>query len=568
MDNFSGPGVSASAVENVYDSANDLVGSMTWSAASSGSTWGIIDLTEAYQSLHVVLTVNKSISSAGSAASSVSMSILGQYYQETPVAQLGSISSSVFCDENGSGVQTPNDFGLSGVTVELLNSTGTQVLETTTTDANGNYSFTDLQPGTYETEVIAPNGDTITTSNGGVDSGIVVNGGQNTPTAATGLDMPAVFNVNVYFDANDNGVYDTGDSQLPGVTVDLLNSSAADHPDGDHGRQRQRQLHRPLPGDTYEVSVVTPTGDVVTRAINVRQPNAVISCGTESAVEGLYVTSTGGGSPTPDVSIVKSVASVGGVAGDNTATYLGESIDYSVVVSNTGNETLTNVVVTDPTLGGVTLGTLATLAVGGSATFSASTTVTQAELDSAPGQVTNTAVVTDDQTPSMSSTVSTPVSASPGVSIVKSVASVGGVAGDNTATYLGESIDYSVVVSNTGNETLTNVVVTDPTLGGVTLGTLATLAVGGSATFSASTTVTQAELDSAPGQVTNTAVVTDTQTPSMSSTVSTPVSATPGVSIVKSVTSVGGVAGDRHRDLRRRDRRLQRRGRATPATRR
>ena len=82
------------------------------------------------------------------------------------------------------------------------------------------------------------------------------------------------------------------------------------------------------------------------------------------------------------------------MSGDPAATYAGEVIDYQVVVTNTGNETLTNVVVTDPTLG-TTLGTLAVLAVGASVTYTASTTVTQAEIDSG-NAVPNTAVVTDD----------------------------------------------------------------------------------------------------------------------------------------------------------------------------
>ena len=90
----------------------------------------------------------------------------------------------------------------------------------------------------------------------------------------------------------------------------------------------------------------------------------------------------------------------------------------------------------------------------------------------------------------------------------------------------GEAIDYQVVVTNTGNETLTNVVVTDPTLG-TTLAYAGILAVGASVTYTASSTVTQAEIDSG-NAVPNTAVVTDTQTPSQSSTVSTPVSQTPG----------------------------------------
>ena len=288
-------------------------------------------------------------------------------------------------------------------------------------------------------------------------------------------------------------------------------------------------------------SVTYTASQTITQAeLNAGAPltNTAVVTDTQTPSQSSTVSTNVSG--TPGVSIVKSVVSVGGVSGDPTATKLGEAIDYSVVVTNTGNETLTNVVVTDPTLG-TTLGTLASLAVGASVTYTASQTITQAELN-AGGPVTNTAVVTDTQTPSQSSTVNTNVSGTPGVSIVKSVVSVGGVSGDPTATALGEAIDYSIVVTNTGNETLTNVVVTDPTLG-TTLGTLASLAVGASVTYTTSQTITQAELN-AGAPVTNTAVVTDTQTPSQSSTVSTNVSGTPGVSIVKSVTSVGGVSGD------------------------
>ena len=274
---------------------------------------------------------------------------------------------------------------------------------------------------------------------------------------------------------------------------------------------------------------------------------SISSIGTTSAIDISTIDQNFGQSlETPGVSIVKSVTSVGGVTGDPAATTAGEAIDYSVVVTNTGNETLTNVVVTDPTLG-TTLGTLASLAVGASVTYTTSQAVTQAELDSG-NAVTNTATVTDTQTPSESSTVSTGVTQTPGVSIVKSVTSVGGVAGDPTATTLGEAIDYSVVVTNTGNETLTNVVVLDTTLG-TTLGTLASLAVGASGTYTASQTVTQAELNTGT-PATNTATVTDTQNVTGSSTAITSVAqqtggtGTPDVSIVKTVTSVGGVAGD------------------------
>ena len=286
---------------------------------------------------------------------------------------------------------------------------------------------------------------------------------------------------------------------------------------------------------TYTASATVTQAELDAKAA---VPNTAVVTDTQTLSQSSTVSTTV--SLTPGVSIVKSVTSVGGVGGDPAATYAGEVIDYQIVVANTGDETLTNVAVTDPTLG-IAYATLASLAVGASVTYTASATVTQAELD-AKAAVPNTAVVTDTQTPSQSSTVSTTVSLTPGVSIVKSVTSVGGVGGDPAATYAGEVIDYQIVVANTGDETLTNVVVTDPTLG-MAYATLASLAVGASVTYTASATVTQAELD-AKAAVPNTAVVTDTQTLSQSSTVSTTVSLTPGVSIVKSVTSVGGVGGD------------------------
>ena len=526
----------ATAVENVYTApGGQLLGSTTWSLAS-GEFSSAVNLSGAYQQVYVTVSLNESINANGVApsasgiGSAFDMSIMGQFYGETPV---GSISSFVFCDTYGAGTYQSSDMLMAGVTVDLFNSAGSLVASTVT-NSSGAYTFSGLGAGTYTTDVIAPTGDSITTNGGSGENTVSVTAGQTTTVPATGLDMPSIWDVNVEYDQNGSYI------NLSGVTVTLetgtgtIVSSATTDSNGD-------VIFTGLtPGSTYMVEVTTPGGTMVEQSTNVNAPVEVVSCGTVASSEIITASNTSGGSASPSVTIVKSVTTVGGVAGDGPATYAGEAIDYQIVVTNTGSEALTDVVVTDPTLN-VTLASLPSLAVGASVTYTAVQTVTQAEIDNG-GPVFNTAVVTDDQTPSQTSTVSTPVTQSPSVSIVKSVTTVGHTAGDPAATYAGEAIDYNIVVTNTGNETLTNVVVTDTTLG-TTLGTLQSLAPGASVTYTTMQTVTQAEIDSG-NPVSNSAVVTDSQHVTGTSTVSTPVSQSPSVTIVKSVTTVGHTAGD------------------------
>ncbi|WP_367916696.1 CARDB domain-containing protein, partial [Leadbetterella sp. DM7] len=70
---------------------------------------------------------------------------------------------------------------------------------------------------------------------------------------------------------------------------------------------------------------------------------------------------------------------------------VGSVITYSFKVKNTGNVTLSNVTVTDPLpgLGTITPASVASLAPGAETTFTASYTVTQADVNN--GKVHNTA---------------------------------------------------------------------------------------------------------------------------------------------------------------------------------
>jgi hypothetical protein len=81
---------------------------------------------------------------------------------EIPNATLG---DRVWLDTNANGVQDAGELGLAGVTVQLKDGTGT-VVQTMTTDANGNYGFT-VAPGTYSVAVVAPAGYIVSGQNQG-----------------------------------------------------------------------------------------------------------------------------------------------------------------------------------------------------------------------------------------------------------------------------------------------------------------------------------------------------------------------------------------------------------------
>ncbi len=92
-----------------------------------------------------------------------------------PAAAAGSISGVVFKDTNGNGMRegVPPDSGVAGVIVKLTGTTGSgsPVTATTTTNANGNYMFSALAPGSYMVEFARPETFVFTAANvGGNDA--------------------------------------------------------------------------------------------------------------------------------------------------------------------------------------------------------------------------------------------------------------------------------------------------------------------------------------------------------------------------------------------------------------
>jgi uncharacterized repeat protein (TIGR01451 family) len=175
-----------------------------------------------------------------------------------------------------------------------------------------------------------------------------------------------------------------------------------------------------------------------------------------------------------------------------TYTTAGEEVEYTFVVTNTGNVTLSNVAVTDP-LFGLTFGPV-TLAPNAFETFTYTYTVTQAAIDS--GSVVNLA------TTNALDTNGNPVNDDDGETIVaiqNPSILLEKSAFPTTYTTAGEEVEYTFVVTNTGNVTLSNVEVSDP-LFGLTFGPV-TLAPNAFETFTYTYTVTQAAIDS--GSVVN-----------------------------------------------------------------
>ena len=98
--------------------------------------------------------------------------------------------------------------------------------------------------------------------------------------------------------------------------------------------------------------------------------------------------------PAPKVSLIKTVTGVTDTNADG-VTDAGDTVTYTFTVTNTGNVTLTNVVVTDP-LVTVTGSPIPSLAPGVSdaVSFTAAYLLTQADVDA--GFIENTAIVTGD----------------------------------------------------------------------------------------------------------------------------------------------------------------------------
>src|SRR5690625_1199141 len=185
----------------------------------------------------------------------------------------------------------------------------------------------------------------------------------------------------------------------------------------------------------------------------------------------------------------------------------GTSIEYTFTVTNTGNVTLTDVVIDDAKLGiSGQLINPSILAPDQEGTYTATYTITQADLDA--GVVENTATATgkdpEDNDVTDEDDEDVELERDPSIHLLKSGVYVD--ADNNEIVNPGDEIHYTFTVTNTGNVTLTDVVIHDDRIGVEDLFVTDELAPAAEMTVAFTYTITQNDIND--GGVWNLAIVT------------------------------------------------------------
>ena len=247
---------------------------------------------------------------------------------------------------------------------------------------------------------------------------------------------------------------------------------------------------------------------------------------TNGPVTSPPTTVTVGALPTQSLSVVKSSPTTGLTTP--------QTVNYSYVVTNTGNVTLTGIALADDNDNNNLSCPQTTLAPATSMTCTATHTFTQAELDAngsptaGSGKLANTVTATSNESPPATDNLQIPIVRAPELKLVKSASPL-------SYDHLGQTITYTYTVTNVGNVTLLGqIIVTDNKLT-VTCPLSTTLAPGASTTCTASHLVTQADLDA--GEIVNVASASNGVVTSPPDTATVKAQQNAVLSVVKSSTT-------------------------------
>ena len=385
----------------------------------------------------------------------------GDANEQVTVSGLAHIGDFVWDDTNVNGIQDSGETGISGVTVDLMDSTGTSILQSTTTDSSGIYNFT-VVPGSYIVQFVQPSGysaspqyrgtDTTIDSNANISTGksdvVTVAAGATDNTIDAGFFQPASLGDFVWNDLNANGVQDTGESGIPDVTVNLFNSTNTLIATTSTDTSGLYKFDNLAP-DGYIVEFVRPAGysfspqyqgGDITKDSNANTTTSLTETITLVAAENNLTIDAGMFLPTPALGLTKT-------DNLNPATYnhVGQLVTFTLTATNIGNMTLHNVTVSDnPALDGYNCtpaSPAASLAVAASIVCTGTHSITQADLDA--GKYDDTASVTSTETDAKDASDTVVVSQTPDLSIFKT---------DGVTSFSAGGVSiYTVTVRNVGN---------------------------------------------------------------------------------------------------------------------
>jgi CshA-type fibril repeat protein len=162
---------------------------------------------------------------AGETIKSIDMGI----YQD--FAKLG---NRVWYDKNENGIQDSEERGIVGIRVELYNHSSV-LIATKSTDSHGLYQFENISSNRYFVKFIVPDDYTVSPKNSGANSSkdsdtdssgktdfVMLVAGQEDNSLDMGLfQKPVKLGDRVWYDANKNGIQDSGESGIKDVKVEL-----------------------------------------------------------------------------------------------------------------------------------------------------------------------------------------------------------------------------------------------------------------------------------------------------------------------------------------------------------
>lgn len=207
------------------------------------------------------------------------------------------VGDKIWHDQNGNGVQDASEPGISGVPVTLIGTKtcdAAAVTKNTVSGLNGDFAFTDVEPGTYKVQFGIPAGYVPAAPGKGTDEALDSDYGQlglsdpfvirvadTLRSVDAGFYQPTRIGNFVWDDTNGNGIQDFGEPGIPGVNVELagtqgdglvISATTTTDANGNYAFGSQTPGSTQLAPGSYRISFVLPVGGYI--RTNANDPDA------------------------------------------------------------------------------------------------------------------------------------------------------------------------------------------------------------------------------------------------------------------------------------------------------